>query len=84
MAVGSAADDIRPESPRAANRRGSREETPKRARPAAFPNNPATRIGLRPNRSDRWPQTGAKRNCISEYRVNRKVAWGTVARLVSA
>ena len=84
MAVGSAADDMSPERPRATYSSASRDEIPNNARPTAFPSRPATRIGLRPRRSDRCPHTGANRNCISEYRVKRNVACGTVAWLASA
>ena len=54
-----------------AKSRAREPATPVRRLPAAVPASERISTGLRPTRSDRRPQTGAKRSCATEKEANR-------------
>ena len=82
-AVGMFAPAI-PARMRAANSIASESARPKARYDTADPSRPARMIGRRPKMSDSRPQTGAKRNCISEKLVDSSPMTSADAPKVSA
>ncbi len=64
MAVGMVAAERMPPKARAAKSIHSWVERPKSSNEMALPVTPKRSKGLRPTRSESWPQMGAKMNCM--------------------